>query len=638
MKTTTRRVPALLLGLMVTLMPWSLPLRAALPAPGSVIPDQYIVVYRPGVDPDRMIRRLSARFGISARFNYRHALRGSAMRIPASMLRLLRLDPDVAYVEPDRVVSLAAQTLPTGVNRVNADADPTAAIDNVDTRVDADIAILDTGADLTHPDLNIFRYAYCQQQGFFNYACVENDAGANDGNGHGTHVSGIAAALDNNIGVVGVAPGARIWAVKVLEDDGSGSLSQVLAGIDYVAANAAEIEVANLSLSTSTASQSLDDAIANAVAAGVTFTVAAGNSATDVSQVYPAGHPDVITVSALADFDGLPGGKGALSLNFGSCVENQDDSFACFSNYGSGVDIMAPGVQILSTVPGGGTGYKSGTSMASPHVAGAAALYLATNPGASPATVKAALLAMSDTTPCANSADGHCADDPDGIQEPLLLLACDDLDGDGVCDEVDNCPLVANPDQLDTDGDLAGDACDADDDNDGLSDDFELSIGTSTVLVDTDGDGLDDYAEVAYDGDATTWTPGLDTDPTLADTDGDGLSDGAELATHGTDPLALDTDGDGFGDGAEVAAGKDPVDPASYPLIGDGDINVDGFVDVRDVLLAQQILLGQRTPSAVELSHADTAPLINGIPASDGRFTLGDLLLIQRKALGLVAF
>jgi len=599
----------------------------------AVLPDRYIVVYKPGFDVDRLSSELASRFGVRIGFNYRHALKGAAMSIPAPLLKLIQADPRVAYIEPDVVMTMAAQTLPTGVDRINADADPTANIDNVDDRVNADIAILDTGIDLTHPDINLFRYAYCKQQGFF-YRCVEGDSGAADGNGHGTHVAGIAAALDNNSGVVGVAPGARIWAVKVLEDDGTGTLSQIIAGVDYVTANAADIEVANMSLTGAGSVQSLDDAITNAVNAGVTFVLAAGNERQDVSQVFPAGHPSAITVSALSDFDGAPYGNGSLSLNFGSCVENVDDSFACFSNYGSGVDIMAPGVQIRSTVPGGGTGFKSGTSMAAPHVAGAAALYLAQNPGASPATVKAALLAAGDTTPCANSADGTCADDPDGIQEPLLLLACDDVDGDGVCDDADNCPFTANAGQLDTDGDLAGDACDDDDDNDGLTDSFEASIGTDPLRADTDGDGLSDYAEVAYDGDATTYTPGADTDPTAADSDGDTLSDGEEVNTVGSSPLLYDTDGDGFDDGAEVAAGSDPVSASSYPIVSDGDLNGDGQVNAADVLIGLRIIQGQITPTTVQLSHGDVAPLAGGAPAPDGQFNLGDLLVIQRAALG----
>lgn len=395
-------------------------LQAALPAGlPEDSPAKYIVVFHDGVDTDTTVDELAGRFNMAVRFRYRHALRGMAVSMPPQLLEQLAADPRVAYIEPDVVMSIAAQTVPTGIDRVDAELDPVAAIDNIDDRVDADIAILDTGIDLYHPDLNVFNYAACQPQGPF-YTCKENDTGANDINGHGTHVAGIAAALDNNIGVVGVAPGARLWAVKVLDDSGYDDGSKVLAGVDYVAAHADEIEVANMSLVGSGTFQALDDAISNSVAAGVVYTLAAGNNGKDVSGFTPAGHPDAITVSALEDYDGRPGGVSG---------NTQDDTFAGFSNYGAGVDIMAPGKAIRSTLPDAAYGKKSGTSMAAPHVAGAVALYLAHFPGATPAGVKSGLMNAGDPLPCANSTDGTCADDPDGIQEPLLLLRCVDAVG-----------------------------------------------------------------------------------------------------------------------------------------------------------------------------------------------------------------
>lgn len=181
-------------------------------------------------------------------------------------------------------------------------------------------------------------------------------------------------AIDNGSGVVGVAPGARLWAVRVLDNRGSGFLSWVLCGVNWVAENAGTVEVANMSLGFSGTSVALNDAIDAAVARGIVFAVAAGNSNADAGNNSPANHPAVLTVSALADSNDLPGGGGPAT-SYGP-----DDTLASFSNYGSVVDLAAPGVDILSTYKGSAYTRMSGTSMASPHVAGAAALYLATRP------------------------------------------------------------------------------------------------------------------------------------------------------------------------------------------------------------------------------------------------------------------
>jgi len=474
-------------------------LYAAPPADSPrVIPSNYIVVFNHDVDTDVAANELKARFNLSVGFRYRHALRGMAVVIPDAVYGKVAADPRVDYIEQDVVVTATAQILPTGIDRINAELDPAAHIDGVDMladRIDVDIAILDTGIDLDHPDLNVFSYTYCKKKGVVNANCADNDAGANDVNGHGTHVAGTAGAIDNVIAAVGVAPGARLWAVKVLEDNGSGTGSQIIAGVDYVTQHATDIEVANMSLTGSGSLQSLDTAISSAVAAGVVFTLAAGNDATDVANVFPAGHSGAITVSALADFDGQPDGLGSSSISFGSpanCTENVDDSFACFSNYGAGIDIIAPGVIIRSTAAGGGTTNKSGTSMAAPHVAGAAALYLSQNPGADPVSVKTALLDSADYTPCANSTDGTCADDPDGFQEPLLM----------------------------------------------------------------------------------------------------------------------------------------------YKNLANGDLTGDGLVDARDLLLGQQAIIGDTILDDDQLKRGDVAPLVGGVPESDGNFNLGDYLVILRKVTG----
>src|SRR5829696_7659641 len=285
--------------------------------------------------------------------------------------------------------------------------------DEHDERLDVDVAIIDTGIDLDHPDLNV------HAAGAKNCSTGRS---ADDGNGHGTHVAGTVGALDNAAGVVGVAPGARLWPVRVLNNAGSGSWSSVICGIDFVTAHASEIEVANMSLGGTGAddrncgnsnNDALHRAICRSVAAGVTYAVAAGNESDNAANHVPAAYDEVITVSALADFNGLPGGGAAAT-----CRSDVDDTFADFSNYGPDVDIIAPGVCIYSSWKGAGYNTISGTSMATPHVTGGAALYLATHAGASPATVKSALL-----TPTAASSNWNTATDRDSTHEPLLNVA-----------------------------------------------------------------------------------------------------------------------------------------------------------------------------------------------------------------------
>jgi subtilisin len=370
--------------------------------------DRFIVVLKDSARPGNVADALDARAGVSVGHVYRHALRGFSARMPESRAAALERQDRVDYVQRDRKVSIQAQTLPTGINRVDADASPTADIDGADERVNVDVAVIDTGVSLNHPDLNVFRQRNCALLGL----------NGNDQNGHGSHVAGTIGALDNSDGVVGVAPGARIWAVKVLNALGIGLNSDVICGIDYVTANAGQIEVANMSLGGSgsddgncgnTSGDAMHQAICDSVAAGVTYAVAAGNDHQDSSGFTPAAYDEVITVSALADFNGQPGG-GAAS----TCRSDVDDTFADFSNFGNDVDVIAPGVCIESTWMGSGYNTISGTSMASPHAAGAAALYAAQNPGASPAQVRTALRNAGNANWTWPSQDG------DGVQEPLL--------------------------------------------------------------------------------------------------------------------------------------------------------------------------------------------------------------------------
>ncbi|HEX6248781.1 MAG TPA: S8 family peptidase [Nocardioidaceae bacterium] len=386
---------------------------AAAPAPtvpvDGLTAERYIVVLDEDASAGSVAATHAKRFGVEVGHVYSNALQGYSATMPASVAALVEAAPSVAWVEKDRVVATTAQSTPTGIDRANADASPTASIDGTDQRVDVDVAVIDTGVDLDHPDLNVHR------AGARN--CSVLSLTPDDGNGHGTHVAGTIGALDNQTGVVGVAPGARIWPVKVLSSLGTGLNSDVICGIDYVTANADEIEVANMSLGGggeddgqcgSKGGDAMHAAICESVDAGVTYVVAAGNDSSDAKDSTPAAYDEVITVSALADFNGLPGGGAAAT-----CRSDVDDTFADFSNYGADVDLIAPGVCITSTWMNGGYDTISGTSMASPHVAGGAALYKATNPGASPAQVKSALQG-------AGSLDWDNGDDRDRTKERLL--------------------------------------------------------------------------------------------------------------------------------------------------------------------------------------------------------------------------
>jgi subtilisin len=255
--------------------------------------------------------------------------------------------------------------------------------------VDVDIAVLDTGIQTNHPDLNVKGGYNCTSSIRSNYG---------DGHGHGTHVAGIAAAKDDNTGVVGAAPGARLWAMKVLTDSGIGFTSWIICGIDRVTkhnkdAGLADIEVANMSLGGSggdSTCNSLFDSYHRAICRsvnkngtygsypGTTYAVAAGNSNTDLKNSRPATYDEVLAVTAVSDFNGEPGIPAAAT-----CRADVDDTSADFSNFttvghaDANHTIAAPGVCIESTWKGSTYNTISGTSMASPHVAGTAALCVA---------------------------------------------------------------------------------------------------------------------------------------------------------------------------------------------------------------------------------------------------------------------
>lgn len=285
-----------------------------------------------------------------------------AGRISARQLASLRRDARVAFVEPDFIATKELvsppQSTPWGITRVKAPA-PGATNTGGGIRV----AILDTGINPLHEDL---------------VGQVATDSTnlttspAADVDGHGTHVSGTVAAASNDIGVIGVAFGAKVVAVKVLDDSGSGYYSWIAAGIDWAAVNANNCKVINMSLGGSSGSTALQTAVNNAWAAGVVICAAAGNAGTTRAQ-YPAYYENCIAVVAV----------------------DQQDKRASFSSYGGWTDLSAPGVGILSTT---GSGYEAwnGTSMATPHVSGAAALVWASTHGTSASSVRSRLLDKRD--------------------------------------------------------------------------------------------------------------------------------------------------------------------------------------------------------------------------------------------------
>jgi hypothetical protein len=299
-------------------------------------------------------------------------------------------------------------TTPTGIASLDS-ARPVEQAGST-TPGDVDIAILDTGISLNHPDLNVYR----------NISFVEGITSGNDPIGHGSHVAGIAAAKDNSMGTVGVAPGARLWAIKVCDNSGECKISNQIKGIEYAIKHANEIDVLNISIENPN-SPALNNIISAAVKAGITVVVSAGNYGRDASTTTPANNPNVITVSAIGDSDGKCGGTGPVIALSGGRIP--DDTFAFFSNFGPVVKIAAPGVNVFSTYNGSGYALDSGTSMAAPYVAGAAALYKSEFPNASPAEVIANVTASGSlpNTVCDGGAHGYFTGDLDKINEPLLF-------------------------------------------------------------------------------------------------------------------------------------------------------------------------------------------------------------------------
>ena len=311
---------------------------------------------------------------IKATFGY--ALEGFAGELTDQQVAELMKDPRVKSIEQDYMITLAPppgkgpgggggggttdpQETPWGITRVGG------AVNGAGKTA----WIIDSGVDSDHPDLNV------DVNRSRSYV-TKGKYSIEDGSGHGTHVAGTVAALDNNIGVIGVAPGASIVALRVLDNRGSGQFSWTVQALDYVAANASPGDAVNMSLGPNSryTDSAVDGAVINVASLGIKIAIAAGNSSDDSAFYSPAraNHPNVYTVSA-------------MDIN---------DNWASFSNYGSPVDYAAPGVNVKSTYKDGGYASLNGTSMASPHVCG--------------------LLLLGNIV-----ADGFVNGDPDGNSDPI---------------------------------------------------------------------------------------------------------------------------------------------------------------------------------------------------------------------------
>jgi serine protease AprX len=521
------------------------------------------------------------------------AINAVAGHIPAKLVDKLADLPWVDSVTLDAVVQGpgegSAPTAPTNWNLPAVRAPELWQLGH--TGLGVVVATMDTGVDASHPDLGP-RWRGGTNSWFDPYD--QHATPADNVTGHGTRVLGLIVGGAAGGYQVGMAPDAQWIAAKIFDNSNTATLSGIHQGFQWVLdpdgdpATDDVPDIVNnswvLEGTTNQCDQEFTQDIAMLKAADIAVVFSGGNfGPTANTSVSPANAPGVIAVG---------------SINYSLAVENQSSRGPSACEGGIYPHLVAPGDGVLTTdqMPGF-YNVVSGTSFAVAHLAGGMVLLRSAFPLASVNELETAMI---------NTATDLGAVGPDNdFGHGLLDVVAahdwlDDSDGDGIPYSTDNCPGQANPAQLDNDGDGQGDICDPDDDNDGLADVDELSLGT---------------------------------DPFVADTDSDGLLDGEEVNVHGTDPILADSDSDGFDDQEEVLAGSDPLDSDSIPGSASGDVDGNGVVDIRDVLRAYRILLGEVVPDTNEILRGDIAPLVDGSPAPDGGFDTGDLLVIQRVVL-----
>lgn len=400
---------------------------------------RFIVVLKDGADPGAVASEHGRRHEAHADFVYRRVLRGYAATIPVQRLDDVRRDPRVLYVAEDQEMTLAkkpgpqpppapqpAQFLTDAVDRIDGELSSTVS-GNGSGSVGVNVAVFDSGVDLDHPDLNVVGGVNCSSgKGFDD----------NSLSGHGTFVAGLIGARDNGIGVVGVAPAARIWSVRVFGNQGTaGNNSTIICGLEFVTGSRTDadptndIAVANLSLGGPgrddgncgmTRPDPLHQAVCAATVAGVTVVAGAGNDGADLQDIVPAAYDEALTVTAMRDFDGQPGGLGfpepPCQRQPGGIVLT-DDARVGFSNFATLPEdqahtVAAPGFCVDSTLPGGRYGVLSGTSFSGPQASGVVALCIHSGScaGLTPAQIVAKITADAAAYNTANPGYGYTGD------------------------------------------------------------------------------------------------------------------------------------------------------------------------------------------------------------------------------------